>query len=403
MHSAGTAIHVLPVRLVLHLRPLRRPFTACYGNGGTERPVFAPVAFSFPPLMRIGTIELGPRPLLLAPMEDVSDPPFRLLCKRYGADLLYTEFISSGGLMYEAEESHQKLDIYDEERPVAIQIFGGEIDQVREATKIVDAVGPDLIDINFGCPVKKVVCHDGGAGILRNLPKMEAITQAVVETATRPVTVKTRLGWSDETIQILEVARMLEAVGIQALAVHARTRAQMYTGNARWDWLRRVKEESGITIPLIGNGDADTPQRIEAMFDETGVDAVMIGRGAIGNPWIFRDTKVFRETGEVPPPPSWEERVRVVGEHLTLKCEWLGEHKGVLEMRRMYGGYFKGFPGASRLRTRIMDTSTRDGVLEVLLNFSEQDLHENVRVTLPRAVRKLTLPTPTRAADTAEA
>lgn len=347
--------------------------------------------------MRIGQIELGPRPLLLAPMEDVSDPPFRLLCKRYGADLLYTEFISSGGLVYDAEESHQKLDIYDEERPVAIQIFGGEIDQVREATKIVDAVGPDLIDINFGCPVKKVVCHDGGAGILRNLPKMEAITRVVVETATRPVTVKTRLGWNEETIQILDVARMLEAAGVQALAVHARTRSQMYTGSARWEWLRRIKDESGITIPLIGNGDADTPERIEQMFAETGVDAVMIGRGAIGNPWIFQHTKVYRETGEMPPPPSWEERVRVVAEHLTLKCEWLGEHKGVLEMRRMYGGYFKGFRGASRLRTRIMEQSTLDDVLEVLLNFTEADLAERVAVSLPRAVKKITLPTPTRA------
>ncbi len=347
--------------------------------------------------MRIGSINLSERPLLLAPMEDVSDPPFRLLCKRYGADLLYTEFISSGGLVYEADSSLQKLDIYDEERPVAIQIFGGEVEQVREATRIVDAVGPDLIDINFGCPVKKVVCHDGGAGILRNLPKMEAITQAVVEEATRPVTVKTRLGWSDDSIRILEVARMLQATGVQALAVHARTRAQMYTGSARWDWLRRIKTESGITIPLIGNGDADTPKRIQAMFDETGVDAVMIGRGAIGNPWIFRDAKHFRETGEMLPPPPWEERVRVVGEHLTLKCEWLGETKGVLEMRRMYGGYFKGFKGASRLRTRIMGESTEAGVLEVLLNFSETDLHESVQVTLPRAVRRISLPTPVRA------
>ncbi len=347
--------------------------------------------------MRIGSIELGHHPLLLAPMEDVSDPPFRLLCKRYGADLLYTEFISSGGLVFDAESSHQKLDIYDEERPVAIQLFGGDVEQVREAARVVDAVGPDLIDINFGCPVKKVVCHDGGAGILRNLPKMEAITRAVVEEATRPVTVKTRLGWSDETIQIMDVARMLEGAGIAALAVHARTRSQMYTGVARWEWLRRLKDESGLTIPLIGNGDADTPARIEAMFSETGVDAVMIGRAAIGNPWIFRDAKIYRETGEVPPPPPWEERVRVVGEHLALKCAWLGEHKGVLEMRRMYGGYFKGFPGAGRLRTRIMEAHTQADVLETLLNFSEHDLHENVRVSLPQAVKRATLPAPTRA------
>ncbi len=347
--------------------------------------------------MRIGPLDLGDRPLLLAPMEDVSDPPFRLLCKRYGADLLYTEFISSGGLVYDADSSLQKLDIYDEERPVGIQIFGGEVDDVREATRIVDAVGPDLIDINFGCPVKKVVCHDAGAGILKNLPKMEAITQAVVEVATRPVTVKTRLGWNDESIRILDVARMLENAGIAALAVHARTRSQMYTGTARWEWLRRIKRESNLTIPLIGNGDADSPARIQQMFDETGVDAVMIGRGAIGNPWIFRDAKHFRETGEVLPPPPWDERVRVVAEHLRLKCEWLGEHKGVLEMRRMYGGYFKGFRGASRLRTLMMGASTENEALEILLNFSEDDLHASAPVTLPRAVRRATLPAPTRA------
>ncbi|MGI9173826.1 MAG: tRNA dihydrouridine synthase DusB [Rhodothermales bacterium] len=349
--------------------------------------------------MKIGPIDLGNRPLLLAPMEDVSDPPFRLLCKRYGADLLYTEFISSGGLVYDAKDSVQKLDIYDEERPVGIQIFGGEVEQVRQAAQIVDAVGPDLIDINFGCPVKKVVCKDGGAGILRNLPKMEAITRAVIEEATRPVTVKTRLGWNDQSIRILEVARMLEDCGVQALAVHARTRAQMYKGEARWAWLRRIKEEAGLSIPLIGNGDASDPETIERMFDETGVDAVMIGRGAIGNPWIFRDAKIYRETGEVPPPPPWEERLRVVAEHLMLKCEWLGERKGVLEMRRNYGGYFKGFRSASRLRQAVMQEDTRDGVLDVLLNFREDE--PDVRVAVPglvtrktAGIRKVQLPTP---------
>ena len=335
--------------------------------------------------MHIGSLDLGERPVFLAPMEDVSDPPFRLLCKRFGADLLYTEFISSGGLVYGADGSHQKLDFYEKERPLAIQIFGGEVDQVREATSIVDAAGPDIIDINFGCPVKKVVCKDGGAGILRNLPKMEAITRAVIEEATRPVTVKTRLGWNDQSIRILEVARMLEDVGVQALAVHARTRSQMYKGDARWEWLRRIKEESGIRIPLIGNGDATTPEKIEAMFDETGVDAVMVGRGAIGNPWIFRDLKAYRETGEVPPRPSWQELMAVVAEHLTLKCEWLGERKGVLEMRRMYGGYFKGFRNASRLRMLIMEEETREGVLEVMLNFREDEPEAVIQGGIPEA------------------
>lgn len=334
--------------------------------------------------MRIGTLDLGPRPLLLAPMEDVSDPPFRILCKRYGADLLYTEFISAGGLAYGAEGSVQKLEFYEEERPVAIQIFGGEPDQVREAARIADAQDPDLIDINFGCPVKKVVCKDGGAGILRNLPKMEEITAAVIEEANRPVTVKTRLGWNDESIQIEEVARMLENVGVAALAVHARTRAQMYRGEARWEWFPRIKATLR-DIPLIGNGDATTPEKVRAMFDQTGVDAVMIGRGAIGNPWIFRDTKAFLEHGETPDPPSWDERVSVVAEHLTLKCAWLGERKGVLEMRRMYGGYFKGHRGASALRTHLMEHGEKDAVLELLLNWRPED--EETRVPVARAVK----------------
>lgn len=348
--------------------------------------------------MRIGTIELGERPLFLAPMEDVSDPPFRILCKRYGADMLYTEFISSGGLVYDADDSVQKLDIYEEERPVGIQIFGGEEDQVREATRIVDAKHPDVIDINFGCPVKRVVCKDGGAGILRNIPKMARLTQAVLESASRPVTVKTRLGWSDESIRILEVARMLEEMGVQALSVHARTRSQMYKGEARWSWLRRIKEEALRTIPLIGNGDATTPEKIAAMFDETGVDGVMIGRGAIGNPWIFRDAKAYMETGEVPPPPSWQERLEVAAEHLILKCEWLGERKGVLEMRRMYSGYFKGFPNASALRQQLMECEERDRVLEVLLNFREDE--PTLQIAIPsleerpkvKGVKKVQLP-----------
>lgn len=319
--------------------------------------------------MKIGSLEFRERPIFLAPMEDVSDPPFRILCKRYGADLLYTEFISSGGLVAEAEDATRKLEFHPVERPVAIQIFGGEVDQVRQATRIVDACQPDLIDINFGCPVRKVVCKDGGAGILRNLPKMRAITEAVVEEASRPVTVKTRLGWCEESIRILEVARMLEDAGIQALAVHARTRSQQYKGSARWSWLKRIKKESGLRIPLIGNGDATTPEKIRDMFEQTGVDAVMVGRGAIGNPWIFRQARIFLETGELPPSPSWEERLSVVAEHLELKCKWLGERRGVLEMRRMYGGYFKGFPGSQRLRQQLMAETSRRGLLEVLLNF----------------------------------
>ena len=329
-------------------------------------------------------------------MEDVSDPPFRVLCKRYGADLLYTEFISSGGLVHDAEGSRKKLDFDEAERPLAIQIFGGEIEQVREAARIVDSVKPDILDINFGCPVKKVVCKDGGAGILRDLPKMKAITEAVVDATDLPVTVKTRLGWDDGSIRIVEVARMLEDIGVQALAVHARTRSQMYRGDARWEWFRRIREESRLTIPLIGNGDATSPERIKRMFDETGVDAVMVGRGAIGNPWIFHDAAVFMETGALPPPPSWEERLSVVAEHLHLKCRWLGERQGVLEMRRMYSGYFKGFRNASRLRSLLMEEMTESGVLEALLNFSENDPETMVavpeQVSTVRGVRKAVLP-----------
>lgn len=340
--------------------------------------------------MQIGPITLPERPLLLAPMEDVSDPPFRLLCKRYGADLLYTEFISSGGLTYGADGSVQKLDFYEEERPLAIQIFGGDVDQVREAAGIVDRAEPDIIDINFGCPVKKVVCKDGGAGILRNLTKMQALTEAVLEVATRPVTVKTRLGWDEQSIQILDVARMLEDTGIAALAVHARTRSQMYRGDARWEWFRRIREEGLRNIPLIGNGDAGDPHRIKSMFDETGVDAVMIGRGAIGNPWIFRDARALMETGEISDPPGWEERVQVAAEHLQLKCEWLGERKGVLEMRRMYGGYFKGQRHASQLRQLLMQSNELVPVLEVMLNWKAEDAE--LMVPVAKAVRRAALP-----------
>ncbi len=316
--------------------------------------------------MRIGSIELGTRPLLLAPMEDVSDPPFRALCKRYGADVVYTEFISSGGLVHEAEDSLMKLDIRENERPVGIQIFGGDIDQVKSATDIVDRVQPDIIDINFGCPVRKVVCKEAGAGILRNLPKMEKITRTVVNATKRPVTVKTRLGWDDSSIDIVNVARMLEECGIQALAVHARTRKQMYSGEARWQYLREIREAGLQRIPLIGNGDALKPESVLQMFEETGVDAVMIGRGAIGNPWIFKRAKALIEDGIELPPPSWVERISVVTEHLTLKCEWLGECRGVREMRRMYGGYFKGFRNASKLRMRLMKAQTMEAVLSVL-------------------------------------
>lgn len=327
--------------------------------------------------MKIGHIDLGRRPLLLAPMEDVSDPPFRILCKRHGADLVYTEFISSGGLVHEAADSLKKLEFHEEERPLAIQIFGGDLAQISAAVEIVDAVGPDIIDLNFGCPVKKVVCHDAGAAILKDLPKMRRLAEAVVCRTSRPVTVKTRLGWCDDSIRILEVARILQDCGVQALTVHARTRSQMYKGQARWDWLRRLKEDAALRIPLIGNGDATTPEKVRDMFEQTGVDAVMVGRGAIGNPWIFRDARRLLEHGSVPPAVDRVERLRTAAEHLELKCRWLGEKRGVLEMRKMYGGYFKGMPGAAALRTRLMEITELQPALELLHRAAERYTSED--------------------------
>jgi nifR3 family TIM-barrel protein len=332
--------------------------------------------------MKIGDLDLGNKPIFLAPMEDVSDPPFRVLCKRFGADLLYTEFISSGGLVHAAEDSMKKLDIWEKERPVAIQIFGGNVEYVRQAARIVAESGPEIIDINFGCPVKKVIRQEAGAAVLRDLPKMKSITEAVIDSVSCPVTVKTRLGWDEHSIRILEVAEMLQGVGIAALAVHARTRSQLYKGAAQWDWLSRIKSDERIRIPIIGNGDASTPGLIRAMFEDTGVDAVMVGRGAIGNPWIFREARVLLESGELPPPPTWDERLSVVAEHIQLKCDWLGERRGVLEMRKMYTGYFKGFRGSSRMRSRLVEETDEKKLLEVLLNLQEADAAGKTQVAL---------------------
>lgn len=316
--------------------------------------------------MKIGKIDFGERPLVLAPMEDVSDPPFRLLCRRFGADLVYSEFVSAGGLAHEAESSLQKLYFDERERPLAIQVFGGKAGYLRKAVELVDRAGPDFIDINFGCPVKKVIKQGAGAGILRDISKMKELTEIAVAASRRPVTVKTRLGWDDHSIRIMEVARLLEDCGISALAVHARTRAQGYKGDARWEWLKRLKQEGGLRIPVIGNGDVFTVEDARDMFEETGVDAVMVGRAALGNPWIFREIRFFLETGEYLPPPSWEERLEVMIEHLEMKCSWQGERTGVLEMRKMYGGYLKGFHGAAKLRNQLMEEQSLAGVVKSL-------------------------------------
>ncbi len=301
-------------------------------------------------MVKIANIELGEFPLLLAPMEDVSDPPFRALCKAQGCDMLYTEFISVEGLIRDANKSVQKLDIYDYERPIGIQIFGAELDSMLRATEIVEEAQPELLDINFGCPVKKVTCKGAGAGILQDIPKMVALTKAIVEKSSLPVTVKTRLGWDENSQYIEEVAERLQDVGIQALSIHGRTRKQMYKGEADWTRIGRIKDNPRIHIPIFGNGDIDSPEKAAAYRDRYGVDGIMIGRAAIGYPWIFREIKHYFATGELLPPPSIEERVAAARSHLERSIEWKGETLGILEMRRHYSNYFRGLPNVKAYR-----------------------------------------------------
>lgn len=306
--------------------------------------------------MKIGNIELPDFPLLLAPMEDVSDPPFRAVCKEQGADLMYTEFISSEGLIRDAIKSRQKLDIFDYERPIGIQIFGGDEEAMELAARIVDATQPDLIDINYGCPVKKVVCKGAGAGILKDVPKMIKLTEAVVKSTRLPVTVKTRLGWDEETKNIEEVAERLQDIGIQALSIHGRTRVQMYKGEADWTLIAKVKENPRIHIPIFGNGDIDTPEKALEYKNRYGVDGVMIGRAAIGYPWIFREIKHYIKTGEYLPPPTIEERIDICRRHLLRSVEWKGEKLGLLEMRRHYASYLKGLPNVKEYRMKLVNS-----------------------------------------------
>jgi tRNA-dihydrouridine synthase B len=325
-------------------------------------------------MVRIGPVKLGEFPLLLAPMEDVSDPPFRALCKEQGCDLMYTEFISVEGLIRDASKSVQKLDIYDEERPIGIQIFGAELDSMQRAAEIVEAARPEILDINFGCPVHKVVCKMAGAGILKDIPKMVALTDAIVRATNLPVTVKTRLGWDENTIFIEEVAERLQDVGIQAISIHGRTRAQMYKGEADWSHIARVKENPRIHIPVFGNGDIDSPQKALEYRNRYGVDGIMIGRASIGYPWIFREIKHYMATGELLPPPDIRERVDAARRHLARSLEWKGPKLGVLEMRRHYTNYFKGLDGVKTYRARLVteeDPSALFGILnEVETHYS---------------------------------
>lgn len=317
-------------------------------------------------MVKIGNIELGEFPLLLAPMEDVSDPPFRAVCKDNGADLMFTEFISSEGLIRDAIKSKQKLDIFDYERPIGIQIFGGDEEAMAMATGIVDATQPDLVDINFGCPVKKVVCKGAGAGVLKDIDLMVRLTSAVVKSTSLPVTVKTRLGWDESSKNIEEVAERLQDVGISALSIHGRTRMQMYKGEADWRLIAKVKENARIQIPIFGNGDIDSPQKALEYKNRYGVDGIMIGRAAIGYPWIFNEIKHYMKTGEILPAPDMKERIAVTRKHVDFSVKWKGEKLGILEMRRHYTNYFKGIPNFKPYRTRLVDADSHQVVNEIL-------------------------------------
>ena len=317
-------------------------------------------------MVRIGNIELGDFPLLLAPMEDVSDPPFRKLCKEQGADMVYTEFISADGLVHDALKSLQKLEIFDYERPIGIQYFGGQLENMIQAAGIIEAKNPDVIDINFGCPVAKVACRMAGAGLLRDVPQLVKLTAAVVKSTNRPVTVKTRLGWDDATINILEVAERLQDVGIQALSIHGRTRAQMYKGEADWSWIAKVKENQRMHIPIFGNGDVDTPQKALDYRQRYGVDGIMIGRASIGYPWIFREIKHYFATGEMLPPPDVHERVRLARQHLQDSLAWKGPKLGVLEMRRHYAPYLRDLPNIKPYRARLVTEMEPEALFAIL-------------------------------------
>jgi len=317
-------------------------------------------------MVKIGNIALGDFPLLLAPMEDVSDPPFRAVCKEGGADLMYTEFISSEGLIRDAAKSRQKLDIFEYERPIGIQLFGGDIENMVQSAEIATAVNPDLIDINYGCPVKAVACRGAGAALLQDIPKMVKMTEAIVKATALPVTVKTRLGWDDSTKNVTEVAERLQDIGIKALSVHGRTRVQMYKGSADWTLIREIKNNPRINIPIFGNGDVDSPEKALEYRNKYGVDGIMIGRASIGNPWVFSQIKHFMDTGKHLSPPTIEERVAVVKRHLDFSIRWKGDRLGILEMRRHYSNYFRGIPNFKPIRTRLVEMLSVDEIYTTL-------------------------------------
>ena len=329
-------------------------------------------------MIKIGNIELPKFPLLLAPMEDVSDPPFRALCKEQGADVVYTEFISSEGLIRNAAKSTKKLDIYTKERPVGIQIFGSNLDSMLGAVDIVEKTNPDIIDINYGCPVKKVVCKGAGAGILKDIPLMVSLTKEIVKRTSLPVTVKTRLGWDEKSIKIVEVAERLQDVGIKAISIHGRTRAQMYKGDADWTQIAAIKNNPRMHIPVFGNGDVNTPEKAKEMRDDYGLDGAMIGRASIGNPWFFDQVKHYLSTGNKKEEPGISDKARMAKRHLEMAVKWKGEILGVLETRRHYGNYFKGVANFKETKSRILNEKDPIKIFheldEIIHTFSQKEL-----------------------------
>jgi tRNA-dihydrouridine synthase B len=317
-------------------------------------------------MVKIGNVEIGEFPLLLAPMEDVSDPPFRKLCKQYGADMMYTEFISADGLVHDAVKSFQKLDIYDYERPIGIQYFGGQLDSMIGAAHIVERYNPDVIDINYGCPVAKVACRMAGAGLLQDIDKMVELTAAVVKSTNKPVTVKTRLGWDENTINIVSVAERLQDIGIKALSIHGRTRKQMYKGEADWTQIGKVKDNQRMHIPIFGNGDIDSPEKALEYKNRYGIDGIMIGRASIGYPWIFREIKHYFAHGTHHAAPTVEERISAARQHLIDSVTWKGSKLGILEMRRHYSPYLKDLPHIKEYRMKLVNTMEFEELLEIL-------------------------------------
>ena len=329
-------------------------------------------------MIKIGNIELPKFPLLLAPMEDVSDPPFRALCKEQGADVVYTEFISSEGLIRNAAKSTKKLDIYTKERPVGIQIFGSNLDSMLGAVDIVEKTNPDIIDINYGCPVKKVVCKGAGAGILKDIPLMVSLTKEIVKRTNLPVTVKTRLGWDEKSIKIVEVAERLQDVGIKAISIHGRTRAQMYKGDADWTQIAAIKNNPRMHIPVFGNGDVNSPEKAKEMRDDYGLDGAMIGRASIGNPWFFDQVKHYLSTGNKKQEPGISDKAKMAKRHLEMAVKWKGEVLGVLETRRHYGNYFKGVANFKETKSRILNEKDPIKIFheldEIIHTFSQKEL-----------------------------